>query len=116
MNNHAADGEESADHDRAEDAFSPIRSDSEKIRQVAVHLIDEAVVVPGLARPEPLPSGAADEGADENHGDPQDYEAKEKCYDGEFSLLQRVVAGAERVGINIRNHHEAKDDQCGHDN
>src|SRR5882762_1839644 len=115
MNKHAADGEEAADNDRAEDAFTPIRSDSEKIRQVAVHLIDETVVIPGLPRPEPLPSGTANKSANENHGDPQDDEAKEKCSNCEFALLPRVVPGAERVGINIRNHHEAKDDQCGHD-
>src|SRR5260370_11943283 len=114
MDQHAADGEESADNDCAEDAFTPIRSDTEKIGQVAIDFVDETVVVPRLPRPEPLPSGAADEGANENHGDPQDDEAEEKCSNGECSLFPGVVAGSERVGINIRNDHASAHDKRRH--
>src|SRR5437879_12611962 len=42
-----------------------IRSDPEKVGQVAVHFINEAVVVPGLPRPEPLPTRPANERSEE---------------------------------------------------
>jgi hypothetical protein len=46
-----------ADHDRAENAFRHVRRDAENIGQIAVHFIDQPVVIPGLPRPEPLPAG-----------------------------------------------------------
>src|SRR5207248_1755834 len=110
VHKHAANGEKASNYCRPEDAFSPIRCDTEEIRQVAIHFINEPVVVPSLPRPEPLPSGSTNKRADENHRDPQDDEAKEKSSDGELALLPGVVAGAQRVGVYIRNHHQTNDD------
>src|SRR6266446_887594 len=61
----AADDKEASDYDGAENAFAPIRSDAEDVGQVDVDLVDEAVVIPRLPGPEPLPAGSANEGADE---------------------------------------------------
>ena len=94
VHQHAADGEETADHRSSEDPFAPIRSDSEEIRQVAIHFINEAIVVPGLARPEPLPPWTTNKSADENHRDPQDDEAEKKRSNGKFALPPGVVARA----------------------
>src|SRR5216684_1903950 len=52
----AANGEESADNRGAEDGFAEVGGDAEKIRQIAIDLVDEAVVIPGLPGPEPLPA------------------------------------------------------------
>src|SRR6266850_5154708 len=101
----AADDKKAADDDGAENAFAPIRSDAEDVGQVDVDLVDEAIVIPGLPGPEPLPAGSANEGADENHRDPQNNEAEEERADGEFALLPGVIAGAERIRIYIRNDH-----------
>src|SRR5215469_16229435 len=46
---------ESTDNDCAEDTFADVRSDAENIGQIAVDLVDQAIVVPGLTGPEPLP-------------------------------------------------------------
>ena len=58
--------------------FAPVRCDPEKVRQVAVYFINEAVVVPGLSGPEPLPSGPANKRADGDHRDPQNDEPEKK--------------------------------------
>src|SRR5207245_11249421 len=115
VHQHGPDSKEDTDHGRTEDAFAPILGDSEEVEQVAVDVINEAVVIPRLPRPEPLPYEAANEGADENHGDPHDDEAEEKCSDGEFALLPGVGDRAQRIGIYIRNYHQAEDDEGGHD-
>src|SRR5947209_14574769 len=109
-----ADDEVSANDDRSKDALPQIRSDPEKLRQVAAHYIDDSVVVAGLPRPDPLPTRPANEGADENHGHPQDDKAEQKSADGKLALLPGVVARAQRIGINIRNHHQTDDDQREH--
>ena len=72
-------------------------------------------MVPGLSGPEPLPARPANERADENHGDPQNHEAEQKSANCEFALLPSVVARTERVRIDIRNDHQPKDDERGHD-
>src|SRR5207249_9403155 len=110
-----ADGEEAADHDCAENALAQVRSDSEDVRQIAVDFINQTVVVPGLPRPKPLPSGATNKSADEDHGNPQDDETEEKSSNGEFALLPGVVARAQWIGVDIGNHHQAKYDESGHD-
>src|SRR6266436_310289 len=115
MHEKTANGEESADNRGAEDGFAEVGGDAEKIRQIAIDLVDEAVVIPGLAGPEPLPAGAANEGADGDHRYPENNEAEEERAYFEFALLPGVIAGAERVGVNIRDHHQAEDDECGHD-
>src|SRR5882724_2701371 len=111
----AADDKKTADDDGAENAFAPIRSDAENIGQVNVDLVDEAIVIPGLPRPEPLPAGSANESANENHRYPQNNEAEEERADGELPLLPGVVAGTERIGIYIRNHHQSDDNKRRHD-
>src|SRR6266403_6192224 len=115
VDDQAADDKKAADDDGAENAFAPIRSDAENIGQVYVDLVDEAVVIPRLPGPEPLPAGTANEGADENHRDPQDNEAEEERADSELALLPGVVAGAERIGIYIGNHHQTENDERRHD-
>src|SRR6266849_5917553 len=100
----AAQSEITTHDNRSEDALGPVRSDSENVRQVAIYFIDEAVMVPRLSRPEPLPAGSADKRSDKNHGDPQDNEAEEKSSDGKFALFPCVIAAAQRVGVYIRNH------------
>src|SRR6266850_5281233 len=110
-----AHDKKAADYNGAENAFAPIRSDAENVRQVDVDLIDEAVVIPRLPGPEPLPAGSANEGADEDHRDPQNNEAEQERADGELALLPGVVAGAQRIRIYIRNDHQTEDDERGHD-
>src|SRR5258708_22235971 len=111
----AADGEETADYRGAEDGFAEVGGDAENVRQIAIDLVDEAIVIPGLPGPEPLPAGAADKGADGNHRDPENDEAEEECADLELALLPGVVAGAERIGIYIRYDHQSDDDERRHD-
>src|ERR1700732_11537 len=67
----AADGEEAADYRGAEDGFAEVGGNAEKVRQIAIDLVDEAVVIPSLPGPEPLPAGPADKGADGDHRDPE---------------------------------------------
>src|SRR5215813_2157201 len=114
VNDKSGHGVVSANDDRAKDAFPQVRSDAEKIRQIAVDFVDQTIVIPGLPGPEPLPAGTADERADDNHGDPQDDETEEKCADSKLALLPGVIAAPERVGIYIRDNHEAKDDESRH--
>ena len=71
-------------------------------------------MVPGLARPEPLPAGASDESSDDDHRDPQDDEAEEERGDGKLALLPGVVAAAQRISVDIWNRHQADDDERGH--
>src|SRR5438128_7036401 len=116
MDDEAGHGIVAADDDCAENTFRQIRSDAEDIRQVAVHFIDEPVVIPSLSRPKPLPARPANERTYENHRDPQDDETEQKRADGEFALLPGVIAAAKRIRINVRNDHEAEDDECWHNN
>src|SRR5258708_14512673 len=44
----SANGEESADNRGAEDGFAEVGGDAEKIRQIAIDLVDEAVLIPSL--------------------------------------------------------------------
>src|SRR5579864_1370039 len=99
---------------RAENALAQVRRDAEDVRQVAIHLVDEAVVVPRLAGPEPLPSRAANKRADDDHRDPEDDEAEQKRPDREPALLPCVIAAAERVGVDVGNYHQTNDDHRGH--
>src|SRR5256884_476134 len=74
-----ADDEVSANDDRSKDALPQIRSDPEKVGQVAVHFINEAVVGPGLPPAEQLPTPPPNESADVNHRHPQnDKDQKER--------------------------------------
>src|SRR5207245_8554431 len=86
VNGEAAQGEKAPDYNCSEDALRPVGSDAEDVGQVAVHLVNEAVVIPGLPRPEPLPARAATEGSDENHGDQWDDEAEKKSADGKLTF------------------------------
>src|SRR5947209_18404145 len=79
-------GEEAPDDHRPKDRFRPIGRDAENVRQVAVDFINETVVVPGLPGPEPLPTGPANKGAYENHGNAQDDETKKKSVDANLAL------------------------------
>src|SRR5216684_1916780 len=72
----AADGEKAADYRGTEDGFAEVGGDAEKIRQVAIDLVDKAVVIPGLPGPEPLPPWTANEGADGDHRYPENDEAE----------------------------------------
>src|SRR5579864_2480530 len=105
-----ADGRTSgvnAADDRSEDDLGDASLDAEDIREVAIDGEFEAVVIPGHARPEPHPAGTADESADDDHGDPQNDEAENEGEDGELALLECVIAVPQRVGIDIRNDHQA---------
>src|SRR6266404_669643 len=75
----------------------------------------DALRIPRLPRPEPHPSGAADECADEYHQDPQADEAKQESPNGEAPLLVGVVAIPERIGVNIGDDHETDDNERRHD-
>src|SRR6266849_8257354 len=90
----AAQCVKAAHHHRSEDRLYPVGGYSEEVRQITVDLIDEAVVVPGLSGPEPLPPRSANEGSDDDHRDPQHNKAEEECPDGKLALLPRVVAAA----------------------
>src|SRR5262249_44851242 len=105
VHHEAADGKEAADHNGAEDGFAKIRCDSENVRQIAIDLVDQPVVIPGLPGPEPLPAGTADEGADGDHRDPEDDEAEKETADLKLPLLPGVIAGAERISVYVRNDH-----------
>src|SRR5437899_9102981 len=114
VNRESAQGEIAPDYNCSEDALRPVGSDAEDVGQVAVHFVNEAVVVPGLPGPEPLPARPANEGSDENHGDPQDDEAEKKSADGELALLPGVIAATQRIGIYVGDDHQADDDERGH--
>src|SRR5713101_1521689 len=111
----AADGEEATDYRGTEDGFAEVGGDAEKIRQITIDLVDEAVVIPGLPGPEPLPSRTADEGADGDHRYPENNEAEEERADFKLALLPGVIAGAERIGVDVWNDHQSEDDERGHD-
>ena len=83
--------------------------------EIAIDFKHQTVVVPGLAGPEPHPAGAADEGTDDNHGNPQHDEAEAKGEDSNPALLEGVVAVAQRVGVHVGNGHQPDDDERGHD-
>src|ERR1044072_4566997 len=78
-------------HDGAENNFAHTTLDAENIRQIAVHLKDEAVVIPRHAGPEPHPSRTANQGPDDNHRYPKDDESENEGPDGELALLVGVV-------------------------
>src|SRR5215475_10214586 len=61
-----------------EDAFPQIGSDAEYIRQVSIDFINQAIVIPGLPWPEPLPARSANKRSDHNHRDPQNDKSKKK--------------------------------------
>src|SRR6266705_6629111 len=88
----AAEQVVAADDDHAEDGFGKIAGDAKNVWQIAVHLVNETIVVPGLPRPEPLPARPANESPDDNHGNPQDDEAEKKSADGKLALLPGVIA------------------------
>src|ERR1700720_536815 len=87
----AADGEEATDDRRTEDGFAQVGRNAKKVRQIAVDLIDLAVVIPGLPGPEPLPARTADEGADGDHRYPENDEAEEERADLKLALLPGVI-------------------------
>src|ERR1700756_5056918 len=107
MHQEAADGEEATDYDGAEDSLAQVGRNSENVRQIAVHLIDLTVVIPGLPGPEPLPAWTADKGADGDHRYPENNEAEEERADFELALLPGVVAGAQRISVYIGYDHQA---------
>src|SRR6266404_4328794 len=111
----AADGEEATDDRRTEDGFAQVGRNAENVRQIAIDLVDLAVVIPGLPGPEPLPAGTADEGADGDHRYPENDEAEEERADFELALLPGVIAGAERISVYVRNDHQSKNNECRHD-
>src|SRR6202022_3178331 len=111
----AANGEEATDYRGAEDGLAEVGGDAENVRQIAIDLVNETVVIPGLPGPEPLPAWTADEGADGDHRYPENDEAEEERADLKLALLPGVIAGAERIGVNVRDHHQAKNNESGHD-
>src|SRR6266446_5296022 len=111
----AADGEEATNDRRTEDGFAQVGRDAENVRQIAVDLVDLAVVIPGLPGPEPLPAWATNEGADGDHRYPENDEAEEERANFELPLLPGVIAGAKRIGIDVWNDHQAENDKRRHD-
>src|ERR1700741_4101174 len=111
----AASREVSAHYDQTEYAFAQVRGDAEDVRQVAVHLVNQSIVIPGLSWPEPLPAGSSNESADNDHRDPKDDETEQERGDREAALLPGVIAAAFRVGVDVGNHHQAYDDERRHD-
>src|SRR5207244_1392151 len=99
-------------HGSAEQVFQQRILDAEDIRQIAIDLEDETVVIPGHAGPEPHPAWTAYQRADHDHADPEDDESENECPDGELALLVRVVAVAERIRVDIGHHHQPDDDQA----
>src|ERR1700681_1439537 len=89
--------------------------DAEDLVQVSIDGELNPLRVPSLPRPEPHPSGAADECADYNHQDPQADESEQESPNGEAALLVGVVAVAERIGVDIGDDHEADNDERRHD-
>src|SRR4051812_43780071 len=105
-----------ADDDGAENDLADAPGDSEDIWKIAIDFEDQPVVIPGGPRPEPHPARTTDQGADHDHGDPEDDEAEDKGPDGKLALPVGVIAVAQRIGIDVRNDHQADDDQRRHDN
>ena len=89
--------------------------DAEDGVEIAIHGVLDARRIPCGSRPEPHPSGAADECPDRDHRHPQTDKASAESPDGESSLPISVVAVAERICVDIGNGHQAYDDQRGHD-
>src|SRR5581483_6487393 len=115
MNRESADQEIAPDDDRAEKSLAKVRGDAEYVRQIAVHLVNKSIMVPGLPRPEPLPAWTSNESTNDDHRYPEDQEAKQECADGELALLPRVITTAKWICVDIRNHHQADNDQRRHD-
>src|SRR5271166_1276320 len=83
-----------ADNNGAEYRLRHVRSDAKNVRQVAVHFINQPVVIPCLPRPEPLPARPSYERSDDDHSDPQNDEAKQKCSNRKLALLPGVIPAA----------------------
>src|SRR5271170_1940130 len=97
-----------------ENGGEPRAVNAENLIEVAVHGIIHALGVPGSARPKPHPSRAADEGADDDHQDPEADEAEHEGPDGEAALLVGVVTVAQGVRVDVGDDHQADDYQRGH--
>src|ERR1039457_6948046 len=96
-----------AHREGAEKKLRPCRVDAENIRQIAVDLEDQPVVIPRGPGPEPHPSGTADQRADRDHVQPEHDKSEEECQDGVLTLSKSVVAVARseerRVGKECRS-------------
>ena len=87
---------ESADNNCAEDRLDPDVRDAEDVRQINILIEDDGVVIPSLSGPEPNPTGASNERADEDQHEPRQKPEAEHA-ERELALLDCVVAVAERV-------------------
>src|SRR5581483_9536148 len=81
----------SAHDNSAENSLAQVAGNAEQIGQVAVHLVNDAAMVPGLSRPEPLPTRPTYEGPDQDHRNPQKQKTKGKRSDRKAPLPQRVI-------------------------
>src|ERR1019366_9692509 len=93
----------------------PRAIDAEHLVQVTIEGEFDALRIPGLPRPEPHPSGAADECADDNHHYPQADKTKQERPNRKFTLLVGVIAVPQWVGVYIGYDHQSGDDQRRHD-
>src|SRR4029077_17779788 len=71
--------------------------------EIAVYRVLDARRIPCGSRPEPHPSGAADECPDRDHRHPQTDKAGAESPDGDSSLPISVVAVSERISVVIGN-------------
>ena len=94
MRDEASNRIKTAYDNRPENRLPQVRRNSKKIRQIPVHFVNQPIVIPGLSRPEPLPSRSPDERADDDHRDPQNDEAEQECSNGKLALLPGVIAAA----------------------
>ena len=87
--------------------------DPEVLGEVDVVQRFQLVQVPVLVGAEEVPVGAAQERAQHHEQHPQDQEAEQEQRDLELALLEGEVAVALGVHVDVRDGHEAHDDQAG---
>ena len=90
----------------------PEQLDPEDVREVDVVQRDQLVQVPELVRAEEVPVRPAEERAQQDQDDPEHEEAVLERDVGELALVDRVVAVARLVGVDVGHRHQADDDQA----
>ena len=95
-----------------EEHAADLRADAEQVREVHVRERDDLVRVPVLPGHEEVPARPAHEDADHDRPDPQAEEAEEERGDRELALGPGVVAVPPGVRVDVRDHHQADDDEA----
>src|SRR5579871_5428508 len=106
IKSYISDHEIRPDHEQTEERRHEVVAEPEHIRKVDVNQRFDQMRIPNLTGPEPVPSGTAEKGPDDDERHPQDVEAEEKSEQLEGPLLKCVVAVALRIDVEVRHQHQ----------